>query len=154
MGKKLSWALKLFLILFLFVALFLPVKATQEKVPVKLQVEINGIKSSSGVLLVSLYNQANGFPDVPQLAYSKRVAKAQRDAVTLEWSSIAPGTYAIAVLHDENGDGKMNTNLLGIPSEGFGFSNNKLGIAGPPSFQRASFEIKKADTKIVIKLRN
>jgi uncharacterized protein (DUF2141 family) len=101
-----------------------------------------------------MYNQANGFPDAPQLAYSKRVAKAQRDAVTLEWNSIPLGTYAIAVLHDENGDGKMNTNLLGIPSEGFGFSNNKLGIAGPPSFQRASFEIKNADTKIVIKLRN
>jgi uncharacterized protein (DUF2141 family) len=154
MGKKLWWALKLFLILLLFGALFLPVKATQEKTLVKFQVEINGIKNSNGTLLVSMYNQANGFPDVPQLAYSKRVVKAQRDAVTLEWNSISSGTYAIAVLHDENGDGKMNTNLLGIPSEGFGFSNNKLGIAGPPSFQRASFEIKKADTKIVIKLRN
>jgi uncharacterized protein (DUF2141 family) len=154
MGKKQSWALKLFLIFVLFNALFLPVKATQEKVLSKLQVEINGIKSSKGVILVSVFNQENGFPDVPQLAYSKRVVKAKRDIVTLEWNPIAPGTYAIAVLHDENGDGKMNTNLLGIPSEGFGFSNNKLGIAGPPSFQRASFEIKKADTKIVIKLRN
>jgi uncharacterized protein (DUF2141 family) len=154
MGKKLSWMLKLLLTFFLFCVLFLSVKATQEKLSAKLQVEIVGIKSAKGVLLVSMYNQANGFPDAPQLASSKKIAKAQRDAVLLEWNSIAPGTYAIAVLHDENGDGKMNTNIVGIPSEGFGFSNNKLGIAGPPSFQRASFEIKKADNKIVIKLRN
>ena len=86
--------LKLLLTFFLFCVLFLSVKATQEKLSAKLQVEIVGIKSAKGVLLVSMYNQANGFPDAPQLASSKKIAKAQRDAVLLEWNSIAPGTYA------------------------------------------------------------
>ena len=95
-----------------------------------MQVEIVGIKSAKGVLLVSMYNQANGFPDAPQLASRKKIAKAQRDAVLLEWNSIAPGTYAIAVLHDENGDGKMNTNIVGIPSEDLDFPITNLELLG------------------------
>ena len=112
-----------------------------------------GVKNERGVLLLSLYNQAEGFPENPNKSISKRVIKATTGNVSTEWNFLPLGNYAIAVLHDENKDGKMNTNMIGIPLEGFGFSKNKIGLMGPPSFERASVEVKTGVNRIVINLR-
>lgn len=56
-----------------------------------------------------------------------------------DFAQIAPGTYALAVIHDENLNGKLDANWLGIPSEGYGFSNDARAALGPPSFSAASF---------------
>lgn len=56
-----------------------------------------------------------------------------------EFSGIAPATYAISVFHDENSDGKLATNFIGIPREGVGASNNAKGRFGPPKFDAAAF---------------
>jgi uncharacterized protein (DUF2141 family) len=61
--------------------------------------------------------------------------------VTATFSDLAPGTYAVSTLHDENGNGKMDTNVFGIPREGWAVSNNVVTHTHAPSFEQASFEI-------------
>lgn len=56
-----------------------------------------------------------------------------------DFEDIPPGTYALAVVHDENMNGKLDTNLLGIPKEGYGFSNDAKALLGAPTFSAASF---------------
>jgi len=64
--------------------------------------------------------------------------------------NLNPGKYAVRYYHDENMNGKMETNLVGKPTEGYGFSNNVTGKFGPPPFEKWLFEIKE-DTKITLK---
>ncbi len=56
-----------------------------------------------------------------------------------DFTGLPTGNYAIAILHDENDDMKMNTNFLGLPKEGYGFSNNVMGAFGPPGYNKANF---------------
>ncbi len=65
----------------------------------------------------------------------------------------APGAYAVAVYHDENGNGHFDRNFLGLPAEGFGFSNDAPTILGPPSYGAARLDVGPGDTRITIRLR-
>ena len=69
---------------------------------------------------------------------------------TISLVGLASGNYAIAILHDENDDGKMNTNFLGLPKEGYGFSNNVMGTFGPPTFSKASFQYNANQIKSIV----
>jgi uncharacterized protein (DUF2141 family) len=66
------------------------------------------------------------------------------------FTNLTPGKYAVRYYHDENMNGKMETNLVGKPTEGYGFSNNVIGKFGPPPFEKWLFEID-GDKKIVLK---
>jgi uncharacterized protein (DUF2141 family) len=61
--------------------------------------------------------------------------------MTCAFASVAPGTYAVALFHDENDNGKLDTNFVGIPREGVGVSNNKLRSFGPPTWDDAKFAL-------------
>jgi uncharacterized protein (DUF2141 family) len=65
---------------------------------------------------------------------------------------VAPGTYAVSVFHDENSNGKLDTNLMGIPREGVGASNGARGHFGPPKFDDAAFHFSggQLDLKITV----
>jgi uncharacterized protein (DUF2141 family) len=63
-----------------------------------------------------------------------------RNATTCQFSGIAPGTYAVSVFHDENSNGKLDINFIGIPREGVGASNNARGHFEPPGFDPAAFQ--------------
>ena len=67
------------------------------------------------------------------------VIKVRQTQARCDFADIPPGRYALAVIHDENMNGKLDTNRLGIPTEGYGFSNDVKGLLGPPSFAAASF---------------
>ena len=102
-----------------------------------IQVNITGIRNNKGHLLVSLFNSKQGFPDKADKALRRLRLSITNGTAYCNFSELASGTYAIAILHDENDDLKLNTNLLGIPTEGYGFSNNVMGAFGPPSFGKA-----------------
>jgi uncharacterized protein (DUF2141 family) len=114
---------------------------------------IQGCRNDKGYLLVSLFNQSSGYPADAQKAFKKIRVPVKKGITVIEWKEIPEGNYAIAVLHDENEDGKMNTSLIGLPKEGYAFSNNAMGLAGPPSFTKASFEIKSSGTLHRVQLR-
>ncbi len=98
-----------------------------------LEVQINQIKDGSGVLMVALYQTENTFTHHP---WKGQVQPAGKGTVKVAFQDIPPGEYAISVIHDANKNGKLDTNFLGIPKEGFGFSNDAMGKFGPPSFEK------------------
>jgi uncharacterized protein (DUF2141 family) len=117
---------------------FLILQAVSSKPQNVIHVTIDGFRSDKGQAVCSLYSSAEGFPKnfATAIAHSKSsIANRHADC---EFSGIQPGTYAIAVFHDENSNGKLDTDFLGIPREGVGASNNAKGHFGPPRFHDGS----------------
>lgn len=105
-----------------------------------LTVTITGFRSQAGKVHVVVFDQAKGFPTQPGKALTYKVASIPSKAgVTLSLPIAKSGPLAVAAYHDENGNGKMDANLLGIPTEGTGASNNAKSPFGPPKFQDAQF---------------
>jgi uncharacterized protein (DUF2141 family) len=117
----------------------------------ELKIAIEGLRSASGQLLIGLYDSRASFDRAIRLAGEigllndpDRVAGvALRASPTLKaeavFINLPPGDYAVIVLHDVNGNGKLDKNSWGIPKEPYGFSNNAQGILGPPSFEDVRF---------------
>ncbi len=103
-----------------------------------LQVTVKNIKGHKGDILVGLFDNDKDFP---RNAKEGKIAKATADQVTVVFENLKPGKYAVSVLHDANQNKDMDKNKLGIPKEGFGFSNNAMGAVGPPSFEKAQFDL-------------
>lgn len=105
-----------------------------------IHVKILDIRNSTGTIDCALFESAKGFPiEVLGAATKVMVMKVRETHARCDFESIPQGTYAVAVIHDENMNGKLDTNALGIPSEGYGFSNDATGWLGAPSFSAASF---------------
>lgn len=101
-------------------------------------------------LYVALYDSADGY--TANKALASRIVPAQAGATPLTFSGLAPGRYAVKVFADENGNATLDTNLLGLPVERYGFSRDARGSFGPPDFQDAAVS-PDADPRIVIHLR-
>ena len=80
--------------------------------------------------------------------------KIRKSQARCDFEGIPPGTYARAVIHDEDMNGKLDTNWLGIPTEGYGFSNDATGVLGPPPFSAASFKYDGQNVDLTMSLHN
>ena len=107
----------------------------------KARIEISGIRNSKGHILIALFKSADGFPDKREHAFITKRIPSQLGSLFLDLPDIPAGTYAFAIIHDENDNLKLDTGFLGIPKEGFCFSRQAMGSFGPPSFKEASFTI-------------
>ena len=105
-------------------------------------VNIDGFKSDKGKCLLSLFNNKKGFPSNPDKAVYITMERIQNKKLTLIIKDLAIGDYAIAVVHDENDNNKLDTNFLGMPKEGIGVSNNAKSTMGPPSYEDSKFQLK------------
>ncbi len=105
----------------------------------KLKIEIVGIKGSKGKILVNLFSNAKGFPTNPKYAYRTAELDIKEGKAYVEFTDLPYGDYAVAVLHDENDNKKMDYNLVGMPKEGYCFSNNYRPTFKNPSFRQAGF---------------
>jgi uncharacterized protein (DUF2141 family) len=117
-----------------------------------LEVKIANIKNDKGDILIGLYSDGQNFP---RKTSDGRIVKASKDGVIVEFHDLKPGPYAVSVLHDENSNKDMDQSKIGIPKEGYGFSNNAKGSLGPPSFNKAKFQLLpgQKNTAISIDLR-
>jgi uncharacterized protein (DUF2141 family) len=115
-----------------------------------LVVNIKNIKNKNGGILIGLYDSTSNFPR--KVATSKVVKVTDKD-MEVSFSDIRPGNYAVSVLHDENQNKDLDTNKVGIPKEGYGFSNNVMGVVGPPSFRKARFHVPTGDSAITIEMK-
>ncbi len=105
-----------------------------------IHVNILNIKSSTGTVACALFESPQGFPkDFLRMATNVMVIKIRKDRARCDFEDIPPGTYAMAVIHDENMNGELDANWMGVPTEGYGFSNDAKGMMGAPSFSAASF---------------
>ncbi len=105
-----------------------------------LAVEVHGLRNGQGQVLCFLYASEAGFPADPARAIAKVAAPIAGRAATCRFAGLTPGGYAVAVAHDENGDGRLDRNLIGVPMEGVGASMNPISHFGPPSFDQARFD--------------
>lgn len=113
-------------------------------------IEVSDLRSNKGQVLISVYNNAKDFPKDATKAIGKAKAIIENGKAIVTFSNLPPGKYAAAILHDENNNLKMDFNFVGVPKEGYGFSNNAKGMFGPPSFEKAAFNVD-GEKKIVIK---
>lgn len=102
-----------------------------------LNVQVQQIKPKQGTVVVALYNKAADFP-VPQKRLAVQVIEAQGDTAAATFHDLAAGRYAVVAYQDENRNGQLDKNFLGIPTEPYGFSNDARGSMGPPSFDAAA----------------
>ena len=89
--------------------------------------------------LCALFSSADDFPKKAEKAVARASSVISNRHAVCDFPGVAPGTYAVSVIHDENSNGKLDTNFMGIPREGVGASNDARGHFGPPKFDAASF---------------
>ena len=105
----------------------------------EIRVVIRGLRNDEGRVGCALFDNAEGFPRQREKAYRVLWTPIHSGSAICEFNEIPAGTYAVATLHDENSDGKMDFNWIGMPTKGYRFSNDAKATFLPPSFQAASF---------------
>lgn len=116
-----------------------------------LAVKVRGIRNRTGKVLVSLYNQAEGFPNDYEKAFRSAALPIEAESVSVNFDNLPFGTYAISVCHDEDGDQAVRKNFLGIPKEGV-IVTGKLRY-GPPRFQESAFELDEPVVEKMLEIR-
>lgn len=106
----------------------------------EIRVTVTGVSKQKGEILAALFLGESGFPGDASKAFRTAKASAQNGQAQLLFEKVPAGTYAIALFHDANGDGVLNTNMMGIPKEGYGFSNNAKNLFSGPSYKQAAFK--------------
>jgi uncharacterized protein (DUF2141 family) len=131
-----------------------------------LRVRVDGINFSSGTVLVGLYDSAlsfdraialsdkDGFLNDPNRLVGTALRAGETRAASVVFSDLPPGTYAIIAFHDENGNGRLDKNFWGVPTEPYAFSRDALGLLGPPNFNDAAMSLDGRDKSITITLHH
>jgi uncharacterized protein (DUF2141 family) len=119
----------------------------------QLRIRVLGLRSDRGDIRCSLFSSAEDFPNNGDLMAKTTAVQIVDRTGTCEFSGIAPGVYAVVLFHDENGDGKFNRNWIGLPEEGYGFSNDAPAHFHPPRFDEASFSFTGGKLEIPVNIR-
>ena len=119
-----------------------------------LTITVNNIRHQKGDICFRIYAGEKGFPMSDKSEVQSGCIKITGTSVTKKFSGLKHGTYAVAIVDDQNGDRKLNTDFFGIPKEGFGLSKNPTVsiTTGTPKFRDASFVVNK-DTSINIDMK-
>jgi uncharacterized protein (DUF2141 family) len=128
----------------------------------ELVIVIHAVDSPEGELQIELYGvqQRATFPYADRGVLAEARIRAQTlqppgKEASVSFGDLAPGSYAVSVIHDANGNGDIDLNMLGIPIEGYGFSNGARGTIGPPSFDAAAVHVGPGEpTRIEITLNH
>jgi uncharacterized protein (DUF2141 family) len=129
----------------LTVVLFLSVSSTQAAT---LTIRAQGVQADRNMVYAGICDTSFDEATCP---YKDR-GQATAGTVELRIRNVKPGTYAIAVFHDVNGNGKLDRSFIGLPNEPYGFSND-VGRRGPPNFEAARILVKEPTTTVVIPIR-
>jgi uncharacterized protein (DUF2141 family) len=123
--------------------LFTQILSTNAQETCNLIVNIAGLNTNKGSLLVGVYSTKEDFLKKP---FKSDVIKVVNKKSMVIFKDIPKGEYAVSFVHDENDNKKMDTNFIGIPKEDFGCSNNATGVMGPPKYEDAKFQLTKNKT--------
>ena len=114
-----------------------------------LTVTFTGIKTPIGAVMMSLTGSPEAW-DGKAAATDQRKIPADAATVTATFTDLKPGTYAVRAFHDIDGDGKLNVNPFGMPTEPYAFSNNAHGSMGPASWSDSVFTVTDGDNRQTI----
>jgi uncharacterized protein (DUF2141 family) len=115
-----------------------------------LRVDVAGLANARGTVMVAVFDSAGHFLKQP---LRTAAVAAQAGKVQLLISDLAPGDYAVSLFQDENGNGKLDKNLVGMPIEPYGFSNDAPSNDGPPGFEQARVHVGAAGNVVTVSLR-
>lgn len=110
------------------------------------------LRSSKGQVGCMLFGSAKGFPGDPAAALQRKWCAITAAESVCPFDPVPAGAYAVACFHDENGNGKLDTRLFGIPAEGTVASNHAKGFLGPPSFEDAKFSFAGAPAELRLRV--
>ena len=146
------WQLvRLLAILLCGVALICPMQDAAPPATYAITVQAQNVTNSRGMIGVLVFNSKKGWPDKPDVSFRSDAVPARQGTTSLTISDLPAGDYAIVVLHDENGNKKMDRNWLGRPKEQWGMSNNPKARFSAPGFNRARFTLR-ADRQIEVRM--
>jgi len=109
-------------------------------------VEIGGLRNDKGKVMCALFSSANDFPKHADKAIMRSMAAIADGHAVCEFSGVAPGTYAVSVIHDENSNGRLDTNVIGIPARAWGRRITRKVISGHPNSMPLRFDIRAAES--------
>jgi uncharacterized protein (DUF2141 family) len=115
-----------------------------------LTIDVADIASAKGKVLAAVYAKKEDYLSKPT---GTAMVIASPGKVSAVIKNLKPGDYAVTVFHDENDNGKLDANLMGIPTEPYGFGNDAVGNYGPPSFEQAVVHVADAGSRVVVHLR-
>ena len=138
--KKLTYAI-------VFAVLGAALVAAQTPAKCSLTVKVTGIHNTEGDVKITLRSGPDTVVQLRAVAIDAKTMTA-----TAVFENLEPGTYGVATLHDENKNGKLDFNDVGVPVEGYGHSNNPAKRPGPPNFDETKFTLSEPTTSIEIQL--
>ncbi|QSV70280.1 MAG: DUF2141 domain-containing protein [Aphanizomenon flos-aquae KM1D3_PB] len=118
-----------------------------------LTIEVEGLRNKSGQICATLFDKSQGFPTDSKNALQSQCIKITKISQKLTFDNLRAGSYAVALIHDANENGNLDTGSFGAPIEGFGFSNNPEVFTGPPKFNDSAVAVSKTNTDIKIKMK-
>ena len=148
LGVKFSLAC---VILFSVVVSFSPPTRAQSVGPATIIIKITGLRSEKGQVRIAVFNSSETWLGEHPV-YSSTI-KVDGQTVTWTINDVPYGDYGIAAFHDENSNGKMDKNFVGIPKEPYGFSNNLTVILRAPRWEKGKFAVQNPTTEISIEVK-
>jgi uncharacterized protein (DUF2141 family) len=116
-----------------------------------LDIQVSGVASAKGKIMVAVCERGT-FLNGKRCAYGA-VAPAAQGQVRLHVDGVPPGMWAVEAFHDENGNGKLDTNFIGMPREGVAFSRDAQGKYGPPTFNDAAVQVGDQPQTLAVTMR-
>ena len=138
-------------VVFLALLVVAPSAVSSESIG-KLIVDISGFPSSDGFAMVALHNSEESYKGGEDSAIAKTKTMVVGQKAQVVFTNLPYGWYGVSLYHDENSNGEMDKNAMGIPREAYGFSNNAKGFFGKPSYKKIRFQLDSAEKQIAIKL--
>jgi uncharacterized protein (DUF2141 family) len=120
--------------------------------PTPLTIKVTNIKQAKGTMRVAFYKKGSGFPKEGSITFAKETKVIKAGELTLKFTDIPDGEYAIAVFQDKNQNQKIDKNFVGYPTEPFGFSKNFKPKFSEPDFSDCNVVISSNNNSFTIKL--
>lgn len=130
-------------------ALFLFLQQPEQE---PLTIIIENVKAKEGNVILAVFKQEKDFLKSPYKSYKRAIET--NNSIVLKITDVPYGNFAISIFLDENKNDQLDTNTFGIPKESFGFSNNKMGLMGPPSYEDCKIEYNNESNSYTIKLKS
>lgn len=152
-GAVVVWLVAIGVVLFLLGEPMHGLVQAQDVTHGRIVVEARDFRSTNGRVRCFLFASADGYPTRVAAALASASARVgEGRTARCVFDDIPAGTYALALHHDEDADGRMDTGLFGIPTEGTGASNDARAAFGPPSFESARFTHASADSTLRVRM--
>lgn len=134
----------------LLAAIFLSLTAQSDGADV--EVQLQGLRNANGLVRLCLTRNPAHFPNCNGDPAAVKHSAPARAAASIHLRGVSPGVYALSVIHDENGNGRLDR-FMAIPREGFGFSRNPRIRMGPPRFDEVRFPVAAAGTRQLVQMK-